>query len=331
MKRLLLLSTLVASIGWTPAHAAALRGTQVHVASDVVTIGDLFDGLTAPGDLQIAVAPAPGKTILLDSGTLYGIAAANHIDWQPRGINDKVIVIRDGDAVTGMPAIAGTGMQAVIAPLRPALAAKGAGDKLSILVDSGEQQRLLSALPATTALAVDTLDFDPATRRFTATLSDAVNGQRHAVSGKAIAMIKVPVPAHRINQGDTITASDVDFTDQRADQLRSDTVQAPKIMIGKVAKRQLEANQPVQERFLALPTIIRRGDRVTMIVNNGGIILTAQGRAESDAGMGEEVRLTNASTNKELEGIVTGTNTAEIRTDAAIVAAATASSNTVTR
>jgi flagella basal body P-ring formation protein FlgA len=313
------------------AHAATLKGAEIHIASDVVTLSDVFDGAGAAGDMQIAVAPPPGKTILIDSGTLYGIAVANHIDWQPRGAGDKVIVLRDGDKVSGMPAIAGTSVSAVIPPLSQALTAKGAGEKLSLLLDAGEQQRLLSTLPAGSVLAVDSLDFDPATRHFSATLADAANGQRHAVSGRAIAMVSVPVPTHRITQGDTIRAEDLTTLDQRTDQLRSDAALKPEVLIGKVAKRQLEANLPIQERFLGLPTLIKRGDRVTMIVSNGGIVLTAEGHAENDAGMGEVIRMTNAASNKEISGIVTGTNTAEVRTDTAIIAAAASANTTITR
>jgi flagella basal body P-ring formation protein FlgA len=331
-----ILATTVGFLAACTAHAAtlpvSLRGNQIHVTSDVVTLSDVFDGVTDGRDLQVATAPAPGKTILLDSGTLYSIAAANHIDWQPRGMNEKVIVIRDGDIVTGMPVLAGTNLQAVIAPLTPALAAKGAGDKLSVLLDAGEQQRLLSILPASTVLAVEALDFDPASRHFTATLVDTASGQRNAVAGRAIAMVTVPVPGHRINQGDMIRAEDIVTIDQRSDQLRSDTELNTRNLIGKVAKRQLEASLPVQDRFLGMPTIIKRGDRVTMIVKNGGIVLTAEGLATSDAGLGETVHLTNAATNKALDGIATGTNTAEVRTDATIIAAsASAAGQTVTR
>ena len=334
MNRLALLTALL-SLTTVPVQAAALRGAAqgntVHVTSDIVTVGDLFDDAGAAAQMEVARAPAPGKTIALDSGTLYGIAVTNHIAWEPAGLNQRVIVMRDGDTVSGTPASSVATFAAVTAPLTPALAAKGAGDKLAILLDTGEQQHVLSALPAGAVLAVDTLEFDAGTRRFTARLTDAANGQRYAVSGRAIQMIKVPVPTRRIAEGDTIRPEDIDYVDQRADQLRSDAVLKPALLTGKVAKRQLEASQPVQLRFLGQPIIIKRGDRVTMVVRNGGIFLTADGRAEADAGLGEIVRLTNSATNKQLEGIATGPGTAEIRTDATIVAASASPATTVTR
>ncbi len=328
MRKLALLTALL-TVTALPASAAALRGALVHVSSDVVTLGDLFDAAGPASGLEVARAPAPGKTISLDGGTLSAIALANSIDWHAAGQNDRVIVMRDGDAATGMPAASASNFGAVTAPLVPALAGRGAGDKLAILLDAGEQQHILSALPAGIVLAVDKLDFDPATRRFAATLTDAASGRRIAVSGRALPMVKVPVPSHRIAEGDTIRAADLDFTDQRADTLRSDTELKSAFMVGKVAKRQLEAGLPVQDRFLALPTIIKRGDRVTMIVRGGGILLMAEGRAESDAGVGEIVHLSNAASNKEIDGIATGPGTAEVQTAATIVSAA--ASTTFTR
>jgi flagella basal body P-ring formation protein FlgA len=314
-----------------PSEAATLRGTEIHVASDMVTLADLFDGLPDAGKTEVAKAPPPGKTSMLDAGTLYALAVANHLDWTPRSMNDKVIVARDGDIVTGQT-VGNNGFDpaAIIAPLTPALVAQGAGEKLAVLLDAG-QQHLLNGITADTALAIDTIQFDPADKKFTATLVEAVSGKRYAVTGRAIAMLPVPVPAHRIAQGDMVTAGDLTTIDQRQDQMRSDTAQKAEVLVGHVAKRQLEANQPVQMRFLGLPTVIKRDDRVTMIVNNNGIVLTAEGRALTDAGMGETVQLVNAASNKTLEGVVTGPNTAEVRTAAAIMASAAPATVTTTR
>ena len=107
--------------------------------------------------------------------------------------------------------------------------------------------------------------------------------------------------------------------------MRSDTVTKPDALIGKVAKHALEASLPIQDRNVGVPVVIKRGDRVTMIVTGNGITLTATGLAMSDAGIGQTVKLANAASNRTVEGLVTGPNTATIRTDTAIVAA-----NTVT-
>ena len=66
-----------------------------------------------------------------------------------------------------------------------------------------------------------------------------------------------------------------------------------------------------------------------MVVRSGGMLLTAEGRALADAGVGETVRLINAASNKPVEGVVTGPGMAEVKTETALVADATAS--TVTR
>jgi flagella basal body P-ring formation protein FlgA len=314
-----------------PAEAAALRGTEVHVASDVVTLSDLFSETGDAAAAEVAKAPPQGKSILLDSGTLYGIAIANHIDWKPRGMGDKVIVIRDitdpasPAAAKGPAAVrAAIDLPTILAPLKPALADKGAGDRLDITLDDGQQMRLLASIAKGTPLAVDEMTFDTAKRKFIATLVNAATGERYAVAGRAIQLVEVPVPVRAIGENEIINASDLTTIEQRADQLRSDTATLSTDLVGKMAKQPLQANLPVQERFLGMPVVIKRDDRVTMIVRNGSMMLTAEGRAMNDAGIGETVHLINAASNKPVEGIVTGAGTAEVRTETAIVADATA-------
>ena len=330
MKNPLAIILLFTGLIAAPAWGETLRGQQIHVSGDMVTLGDLFDGLADHADAQVAAAPPPGKTNLIDSGTLYQIAVSNGLTWRPAGLNQKVIVLRDGNALGGSVAATGFDLDTVLSPLKPALSARGAGDRLSVLLDGGEQQRLLAGISATQSLAVDQLQFDAATRKFTGTLTDAVSGKRYAVAGHAYALVAVPVPAHRISEGDVIAAADLTTLDQRQDALRSDTAQSASSLIGKVAKRNLDINQPVQERFVGMPIVVRRGDRVTMIVTNDGITLTAEGRALSDAGMGETVHLSNAASSKTVDGIVTGPNTAEIRTGTAMLSVSKPTTTTPT-
>jgi flagella basal body P-ring formation protein FlgA len=315
------------------AHAATLKGSEIHVAGDVVTLGEIFDGLApenaADADVEIAKAPPVGKTIALDSGTLYGLATLHHIAWVPHSSFDRIIVIRDagGSAAAGSSSsfsAAAPDLGLIVPPLKVAIAAqnKSSADKLDIVLDSGAQQHLLAGIPADAALTVENLDVAATGHHFTATLVNAASGERYAVAGKEYAVLDVPVPSRKIAEGDLIRAEDLGTVPQREDQLRSDTVVKADTLIGKVAKRPLEANLPVQERNLGLPVVMKRGDLVTMIVTGNGITLTAQGRALSDAGMGETVKLANAASNRTVEGVVTGTNTATVRTDTAIVAAA---------
>ncbi len=316
-----------------PAHAAALRGAEVHVASDIVTLSDLFTETGEAAATEVAKAPPAGKTILLDAGTLFAYARASHLDWKPRGMGDKVIVFRDG----GSAAPAGTvnaanpvaDIPTIIAPLKLALADKGAGEKLAITLDGGDQMRILAGIAKDTPLAVDDMSFDSARHKFTATLSDAATGHRYAVAGHAVQLVDVPVPVRRLEQNEIISANDLTTVEQRVDELRSDTAANASDLLGKLVKRQLEANMPVQERFLGMPVVIKRDDRVTMVVKSGGIVLTAEGRAMNDAGLGETVRMINAASNKSVEGVATGAGTAEVRTETAIVADAVA--RTMTR
>ena len=69
------------------------------------------------------------------------------------------------------------------------------------MLDSGAQQHLLANIPADTALAVENLQMGT-THHFTATLVNVATGDRYAVAGKNFALLDVPVPAHKIAEGD---------------------------------------------------------------------------------------------------------------------------------
>lgn len=54
------------------------------------------------------------------------------------------------------------------------------------------------------------------------------------------------------------------------------------------------------------PRAILRGDEVTISLKNGGLALTAPGRALSDAARGEDLRVLNLSSNKTLTATTVG-------------------------
>ena len=321
----LILPPLVNLLLATPVAAAALHGPVVHVNAAMVTLGDVFSDVDTP-EIEIAKAPPVGKTIAIDNATLSAIAVANHVDWQTAGLNGKLIVFRDTEtpeitAATQSKIIPNAvNLAAAIEPLKIALQAQHVGNKLAITLDPGLQQHYLASLAEDAALTVESVDYAAPTGKFRVVMVDAVSGERQALTGRAVAILDIPVPTHEIRVGDIIKASDLADTEMPADKVRSDTAQNPDVLVGKVAKNSLSANVPVQERFVGYPIVIKRGDRVTMLIQAGPMTLTATGRALDDAGMGETVHLVNAASNHNLQGVVTGPGMAEVQTGSAQVA-----------
>lgn len=312
----------------TPARAVELKSDIIHVSAAMVTLGDVFADAANP-ETEIAKAPPTGKTSSIDYSTLSAIAASNHLDWRQPGLNGKIIICRDAEApleaddgtVKIIPTAAN--LAAAIEPLQVAMLEQHIGSKMAVTLDPGLQLHYLATLPDDAALTVESLDYAPPTGKFKAVMVDAVSGERQALTGRAVAVLDVPVPAREIHAGETIRAGDLVITEIHADKARSDTAQTMGALIGKLAKRSLDASQPIQTRFVGQPVIIKRGDRVTMVIKNGPMILTADGKALDDAGIGEHVHLVNAASNRNLDGIVTGSGMVEVHTGTALVAALT--------
>jgi len=94
MTRVLILAAVLAL-----AAAPALAGQPVTLkaetldADGVVTLGDLFDGAGAAG--QIAIAARSGASVMLDAGAVQGAARRAGLDW-PNAEGIRRVVVRGG-------------------------------------------------------------------------------------------------------------------------------------------------------------------------------------------------------------------------------------------
>ena len=76
----------------------ALRRTTT-VDSEVVRLGDVFDGAGPEASVTIATAPAPGERLVLEARTLGALARRYGLDWTPASTADRVVVLRASDTV----------------------------------------------------------------------------------------------------------------------------------------------------------------------------------------------------------------------------------------
>jgi len=60
----------------------------------------VFSGIQADADKDIALAPAPGKSVTYDARVLTKLAQANGLDWQPSSVADTVVLTRGATKIT---------------------------------------------------------------------------------------------------------------------------------------------------------------------------------------------------------------------------------------
>jgi flagella basal body P-ring formation protein FlgA len=117
---------------------------------------------------------------------------------------------------------------------------------------------------------------------------------------------RVAVPAHDIERGETITDADLVMQTIAPERMRPGIVMATSDLVGRQARRLLRAGEPVRSDDVHMPVLVVKGSTVTMTFAEPGIVLTATGRAMSDAGMGEAVVVQNPVSLRQVSCIVTG-------------------------
>jgi len=119
---------------------------------------------------------------------------------------------------------------------------------------------------------------------------------------------EVPVLARRVERGELLSTTD--FETRPGNQAGALT---PAQASGREAARVLMAGNPVRAGDVVPPRLVRRGEPVTIAWRQGGLVITAAGRALSAGGKGELVRVVATATNRTLDGVVEGSGAVRIQ------------------
>lgn len=122
--------------------------------------------------------------------------------------------------------------------------------------------------------------------------------------------VTVPVLEHAVAKGDVLAASD--FTTQEVSDVAARGLPREKDVIGMEVARALSAGAMVRSSDVIRPQLVRRGEPVTIALRDGGLSITAQGRALSGGAAGDFVRVVSLATNHTLDGIVEGTGAVRV-------------------
>ncbi|TDK50216.1 flagellar basal body P-ring formation chaperone FlgA [Antarcticimicrobium luteum] len=128
-------------------------------------------------------------------------------------------------------------------------------------------------------------------------------GEVRRVWGVATLTQPVPVPVRRIMPDEIVQPEDIEMVDMPWARVNAYAVTENAALVGMQVRRMLSPGRPVQLQSVQPPIIVSRGERVTIQLNYGGLELSAEGKAISDAHLGQEVRVVNLSSNKTIVGI----------------------------
>ena len=145
-------------------------------------------------------------------------------------------------------------------------------------------------------------------------LANAVTeaGREIRIEGLAVATLTLPVPARRMMPGEVLRDGDLTELVLPLGRVGAYAVTARDDLLGKQVKRMLAQGRPVMVQSVTEPLVIDRGDRISILYDDGRLQLTAPGRALEAAHRGQELRIVNLVSNKSLVAIARADGTAEV-------------------
>lgn len=121
--------------------------------------------------------------------------------------------------------------------------------------------------------------------------------------------VETAVAAHDIVPGSVLSEDDlvmarVPYTGRPGNGITA--------LVGRRVTGSVLKGQPVTIEATSVNQIVKAGATVVLVVRDAGVEVTADVIARTSGGLGDQVSVYNASTNKALSGTVTGPNTVEL-------------------
>lgn len=291
----------VAGVMVYPETAAAIGLKEDSIVkNDTLMLGDIFTGLPRNADKIMGVSPQPGHEMVLDSRTLLRIALAQNLPWRPETSGDTVVVRRAATVVD---------VEMIKSALQNSLMEEGiAGDYHVLLADASG--KIILPDDVEPSVEVSNFNLKQDSGFFQATLYAPSKDRPLAtqkISGRIERTVKVPVLRESLNAGTIIGQHDIDYIEIPQRNLKEGVALTANDLIGMTPRRMASAGQIISKNELEAPRMVARGEIVTMIFNQNGMELTAQGKALEHGSKGDRIRIVNTSSNKTVVAEVTNT------------------------
>lgn len=133
---------------------------------------------------------------------------------------------------------------------------------------------------------------------------DEGQGWELAVTVKPDIYLPVVVAQRSLERGQVISASDVAIKKLNISNTRGNYVTQPDEVMGLTVKRRVRELQPIAMSQLDSPVLVERGQRVTMIAEQGGVQAQTVGEAMKKGRKGEMIKVKNESSERVVSAIV---------------------------
>ena len=286
----------------TPSHATEILKLKPHVSvtGDIVTLGDIFEKVTAHRNTAIFKSPALGR-----EGT---VGLAQLIETAERfGFTfDTPLHIK---AIT------------VARPARTIPASVFKGQITKALAkhlpkrEDGNYQLTFSApfsghqipLAHSGEMKLTAFAYNRASKRFTATFApvDAASERYNkTLTGTAGLTYNRPVLLRAVKRGETITAADIEQKPYAPTRIPATAISRLVDIIGMTANKSLRSGAFVKATDLEIPKMVSKNQLVTLVFEKHGLILKTRGKAMDDGAKDQSISVMNINSKRVVQGTI---------------------------
>jgi flagella basal body P-ring formation protein FlgA len=129
---------------------------------------------------------------------------------------------------------------------------------------------------------------------------------------RVAALAPVVVAARPIGRLKPITSDDLKMEKMNLAELPVGTMTEADDIIGKRARRNIDAGNILRPDLIEMPPLVKRGDMVVIVAESEGFKVTATGEAKSDGLRGEQVKVVNLDSNKRFSARVVDKQTVRV-------------------
>jgi len=278
--------------------------TTASVTVATISLGDIVDILVSNPiydkdvllikQIELAKSPPPGKNILISGSDVVDTMRREQVDLSIVGyqIPQSITVKRAGRELTSVEAETAIN---------------------SFLTDNGRDVLLKGIdLPANRTIFSGPVNIrallrgDSLKGRTTFSISVQIPDSTEELLVPVIARFdefgEVPVASRNLGRGEVVRMSDFIMARLNLAQLPSSVLDTPQQLVGQEVKQAVRQGEPFAKDYLALPAVIRKGDRVKLMFKSALLEASATGIALAEGRLEDLIDVRNSSSMKIVQG-----------------------------
>ena len=141
---------------------------------------------------------------------------------------------------------------------------------------------------------------------------DGKQVRRVSLSGQVSVNLRLIKAGRKIKSGNIISKGDLRLVEENKISLREQTITDMDEVIGMRALRNIQEGQLINPRMFEDPPLVKKGKRVIIKAENKSVRVATIGKVLEDGRKGDQIRVLNVSSGKEVVSVVRGPGLVEV-------------------